>query len=327
MISIVLLNWNGKPFLADCLHSIRAQTYTDYDLLIIDDQSTDGSVAFLQHEFPEYRLIRNAEKLGYCGGANVGIRQTGGEYVLLMNPDVILKPNFIEDLLKYIIPQPRVGIATGKLLRFDGRTLDTTGQFLRRNLTPQERGYGEPDTGQYEQPGPVFSSCGAVVLYRRAMLDDIQIDGAVFDEAYFAFYEDLDIGWRAHVQGWQAYYVPTAVAYHYRGGGLTASSTQTTWIEHLPFMPKVSVFRKPPAIQRHIIKNRYLTLIKNASLKDIWHGLPAILKLEVMLWGYVVCVRPSLLSVLFHLCKLLPAALNKRKIIQAKRMVFERMNW
>ncbi len=319
MISIVLLNWNGKGFLADCLHSIRAQTCTDYDLLIIDDQSTDDSVAFLQHEFPEYRLIRNTHKLGYGGGANMGIRQTEGEYVLLMNPDVILKPNFIEDLLKYIIPQPRVGIATGKLLRFDGSTLDTTGQFLRRNLTPRERGYGEPDTGQYEQPGPVFSSCGAVVLYRRAMLDDIQIDGAVFDEAYFAFYEDLDIGWRAHVQGWQAYYVPTAVAYHYRGGGLAASPARSTWIEHLPFVPNVSVFRKPPAIQRHIIKNRYLTVIKNATLKEIWHGLPAILKLEVMLWGYVFLARPALLRVLGDIAKHLPDTLRKRKIIQGRR--------
>ncbi len=326
MISIVLLNWNGKRFLADCLHSIRAQTYTDYELLIVDDQSTDGSVALLHHEFPEYRLIRNTRKLGYCGGANVGIRQTEGEYVLLMNPDVILEPNFIERLLAYIIPQPHIGIATGKLLRFDGCTLDTTGQFLRRNLTPRERGYGERDTGQYEQPGPVFSSCGAVVLYRRVMLNDIQIDGAVFDEAYFAFYEDLDIGWRAHVQGWQAYYVPTAVAYHYRGGGLTTSPTQPTWIEHLPFVPQVSLFRKPPAIQRHVIKNRYLTLIKNASLKEIWYGLPAILKFEIMLWGYVVCVRPGLLSVLLNLFKLFPAALNKRKSIQAKRTVFERMN-
>ncbi len=323
MISVVLLNWNGRRFLADCLHSIQAQTYTDYELLVIDDQSTDDSVAFLRHEFPQYRLIQNARKLGYCGGANVGIRQTIGDYVLLMNPDIVLDPDFLKRLLEHIAPQPRVGIATGKLLRFDGHTLDSTGQFLRRNLTPLERGYGEPDSGQYDQPGPVFSSCGAIVLYRRAMLNDIQLDDAVFDETYFAYYEDLDIGWRARIQGWQAYYVPSAVAYHYRGGGLAASPKQSTWIEHFPCVPKVSLLGKPPDIQRHIIKNRYLTLLKNASKREIWHGLPAILKFEIMLWAYILLARPALFSVLGDLFKLLPNTLRKRKIIQAKRKVFE----
>lgn len=323
MISIILLNWNSKRFLTGCIQSIRAQTYPHHELLIIDDQSTDGSAAFLQQHFPEYPLIQNTRKLGYCGGANLGIQHTNGEFVLLINADIILAPDFLARLLETIEREPHIGIATGKLLRFDRRTLDSTGQFLRRNLTPLERGYGEPDIGQYEQPEEIFSSCGGLVLYRRVMLDDLQIDGEVFDEAYFAYYEDLDIGWRAQVQGWRALYIPTAIAYHYRGGGLAASHPQATWIEQLPFVPNVSLFQKPPAIQQHVIKNRYLTLIKNASIRELWHGMPAILKFEFMLWGYILLARPQLITVVGDLLRLLPEALRKRKIIQAKRKVFE----
>lgn len=325
MVSIVLLNWNGKAFLRDCLLSIAAQTCQAYDVVILDDRSTDGSVEFLRQEFPEIRVIQNDRKIGYCGGANRGIQETTGEFVLIMNPDVILAPDFLARVQETMMAQPRVGIVTGKLLRFDRQTIDSTGQCLRPNLTPLERGYNEPDTGQYEQPGPVFSACGAAVVYRRAMLDDIQLDGAVFDEAYFAYFEDLDVGWRAQIQGWQAYYTPAAVAYHYRGGGQADSRQPASWIERLPGVPRVSFLRKPPFIQRHVIKNRYLTLIKNASFADIWRGLPAILAYEIMLWGYVACTHPRLIgAVAYDMWKLLPAAFANRRRIQARRIT---TNW
>ena len=326
MISIVLLNWNGKRFLADCIQSIRAQTYSEYDLIIIDDNSRDGSQEFLQHAVHDARVILNTENIGYCGGANCGIRETCGEYVLLMNPDILLEPDFLTGLLEGIRHDEHIGIATGKLLRFDRHTLDSTGQFLRRNLTPLERGYGEPDAGRYEQPEYVFSACGALVMYRRAMLEQITLDDQVFDEGYFAYYEDLDVGWRAQIQGWKTFYVPSAVAYHYRGGGLAASTRKLHWIERLPFVPAVSLLEKPPAIQRHIIKNRYLTLLKNVSFREIVHGLPALVKFEILVWGYVLCVRPSLLRILLDVFRLFPETLKKRRVIQAKRKVFERLS-
>lgn len=320
MVSIILLNWNGKRFLPDCLRSIAAQTYRPWELLIIDNCSTDGSPEWLREHAPEGQLLLNTVNLGYCGGANLGIRRTTGEYVLISNPDVILHPDFLTQLLNVVEQDHAIGIATGKLLRFDRRTLDSTGQFLRRNLTPLERGYGEPDTGQYETPGYVFSACGAAAFYRRTMLTDIQLaDGEFFDEAYFAFYEDLDLGWRAQLRGWKAYYVPAAVAYHYRGGGLAAAPAPKRWFERLPFFPDVSLSKKPAAIQRHVIKNRYLTLLKNASGREIWQGFPAIFEFELLLWGYVLCVRPALLATLIDVGKLLPKTLQKRRMIQARK--------
>jgi GT2 family glycosyltransferase len=230
---------------------------------------------------------------------------------------VLLEPTFLAQLMAGIGHDATIGIATGKLLRFDRTTLDSTGQFLRKNLSPLERGYGEPDTGQYEQSEYVFSSCGAVALYRRAMLEAINLDGEYFDESYSSYYEDLDIGWRAQLFGWKAYYVPSAVAYHYRGGGLVDFQQKSFWFERLPGVPNVSMTKKPVRLQRQIIKNRYLTLLKNASIQDIFRRFPAILKFELFLWGYVLCVKPVLFGVLLDMIKFLPSALKKRRYIQS----------
>lgn len=319
MVSIILLNWNGKRFLQECIRSICAQSYQDYELIIIDDCSTDGSREFLLQQYNSDQLLLNEVNLGYCGGANLGIRNTMGEYVLILNPDIILHPDFLTSIIEAVERDHLIGIATGKLLRFDKKTLDSTGQFLRKNLTPLERGYGEPDIGEYNQSGYVFSACGALAFYRRAMLEDIQLDGEFFDESYFAYYEDLDIGWRAQLLGWKAYYIPAAVAYHYRGGGVADLQRNKHWFEHIPFFPNVSLTQKPASLQRHVIKNRYLTLIKNASFREILKGFPAILKFELLLWGYVLCARPSLLTTLADLAKLLPEALKKRHYIQARK--------
>ena len=320
MVSIILLNWNGKRFLTDCIHSLHTQSYQNVELLIIDNCSTDGSRELLQGQYLEHRLLFTKKNLGYCGGANLGIRNTSGEYILVLNPDIMLSADFLAHLVKKAEETRQIGILTGKLLRFDKQTLDSTGQFLRKNFSPLERGYGERDNGQYEQPGFVFSACGGAAFYRRAMLEDIQIEGKYFDETYFAYYEDLDLGWRAQLFGWKAYYEPKALAYHYRGGGLSEEPCKQSWIERLPWVPKVSFFQKPAFIQRHIIVNRYLTILKNASWSDILMGLPAILKFEVLLWGYVLCGRPSLFTTLIDLIALVPKALKKRRDIQARKI-------
>lgn len=321
MVSIVLLNWNGKRFLQECIESVRQQTYQPLELLMIDNHSSDGSQAMLQGYMSEYRVMCNEVNLGYCGGANLGIANARGEFVLLLNPDVILHPDFLARCVDSAAQDQSIGIVSGKLLRFDRQTLDSTGQFLRKNLTPLERGYGESDTGKYEQPEYIFSCCGAVAFYRRKMLEDVRLHGEYFDETHFAFFEDSDIGWRAQLFGWRAYYAPTAIAYHYRGGGLTAQTAPRNWLQRLPFFPRVSLTEKPPFIQRHVIKNRYLTLLKNASFRDILQGLPAILRYEMLLWAYMLVTRPSLLITLLEVAQMLPQTLAKRRDIASRKTV------
>ena len=322
MISIVVINWNGKKFLSACLQSLRLQTHQAVETIVIDNASTDGSREWLrQEENTVARLFLNEQNLGYCGGANQGIRHARGEYVLIINPDVILEADFLARLISCAEQHPDVGIFSGKLLRFDHRTLDSTGQFLRKNFTPFERGYDEEDRGQYDRADYVFSACGAVALYRRAMLDDIQLDGDYFDSAYFAFYEDLDIGWRAQLFGWKAYYLPEAVAYHFRGGGFSEHSQAGEWFERIPWIPRVSFTQKPLFVQRHILKNRYLTLLKNASWRELLAGLPQTLRLECLIWGYVLFARPSLALALRDVMTLLPRVWRKRKYIKQRQII------
>lgn len=321
LVSIILINWNGKQFLDECIRSIQQQSYRQQELLLIDNASDDGSADLLRRHYSSEHLILNQQNLGYCGGANLGIRKARGEYILLINPDIILEADFVEQLVCYAEAHRQCGILSGKLLRFDKRTLDSTGQFLRPNISPRERGYGELDNGQYEQAGPVFSVCGAVAFYRRDMLEDIRLRDEYFDEAHFAFYEDLDIAWRAQLFGWQAIYLPKALACHYRGGGLNGQTHKSAWFERLPFLPKVSFSRKPFFIQRHVLVNRYLCILKNASWRDLATGLPAILRYEFLMWAYVLLARPSLFIALIDLLKLLPEALRKRKAIARKKRV------
>ena len=319
LVSIILINWNGKQFLHECIRSVRRQSYPNREFILIDNASNDGSADLLCRDYGNERLIFNQQNLGYCGGANLGIRESRGEYILLLNPDIILEPDFISQLVREAETHQECGVFSGKLLRFDRRTLDSAGQFLRSDISPQERGYGEIDSGQYEQAGPIFSTCGAVAFYRRAMLEDIRWGNEYFDESHFAFFEDLDIGWRAQLFDWQATYEPRAIAYHYRGGGLSTRPQKTAWFERVPFLPKVSFSRKPRFIQRRVLVNRYLTILKNASWLDLFVSFPAILKYEVLMWGYVLLARPALLLALGDLWRLLPETLRKRKQIRRRK--------
>ncbi len=345
MVSIILVNWNSRPFLRSCMTALEAQTYQPFELLVIDNCSTDGSQDLLRTAYSHHHLCLNERNVGYCGGANQGIRLAQGEYLLVMNPDVIVSQDFLLHLVQAAERDQTAGACSGKLLRFDRQTLDSAGQFLRPNLLPVERGYDHPDNGQYERSEYIFSVCGAVAFYRRTMIEDIRLDDGYFDETYFAFYEDLDLGWRAQLFGWKTLYVPQAIACHYRGGGLRDSETRTDcpqsnagrmpalqsgqkprapqhfWFERVPFLPSFSFMKKPAFIQRHIIVNRYLTIIKNASWQDILWGFPAILKCDILLWGFVICARPTLLATLGTLFKLFPHAIKKRRYIQRRKIV------
>ena len=320
MVSIIVINWNGKRFLRECLQSLYEQTYQDMEALLIDNYSTDGSREMLSEYATRSRLFYNPKNIGYCGAANLGIVESRGDYLLILNPDVVLSPDYLRKLVLCAEQHPQVGSITGKLLRFDHQTLDSAGQFLRNNLTPLERGYNQTDIGQHNVAEYVFSACGAAAFYRRNMLEAIQIDGEYFDTSYFAFYEDLDIGWRAQLAGWKAYYLPDALAYHYRGGGF-ADKPAASWLSRLPFAPRSSFMEKPRFAQRHILKNRYLTLMKNAAWPEILLGLPNIARLELLIAGYVLFVHPSLLFAWGDLLTLLPQAWRKRQKIQARRVV------
>jgi GT2 family glycosyltransferase len=311
-VSVVIVNWNSAGYLTGCLQSVLDQSRPPAEVVVIDNASADASPAdgrSVVHVHPNggtVRWVMNRENVGFSRAANQGIAQSSGDWVLLLNPDVVLSVDYLDRLLAAVRERTAVGLATGKILRFDHRTIDTTGQFLRASRRIRERGYGEADTGQYDQPGEIFSVCGAVAFYRRAMLEAVAYEGEVFDEDFFAFYEDADLGWRAQLRGWRGWYEPGAVAYHARGG--------TNPLGHGPW-GRWQMPRRPLKIQFHILANRYLMVAKNERAGGLIARAPALLWAELVDWGYVLLVQPRLLSYLSEALRLFRRAVSKRSAV------------
>jgi GT2 family glycosyltransferase len=280
-VSVVIVSWNSAAFLGECLASVAGQTRPVHQVVVVDNASRDGSAALARQAGAE--LVQNDDNLGFCRGSNLGWARSTGDAALFLNPDVILEENYLEHALE-ALHQPGVGMVAGKLLRFDGITLDSAGQEMARSRRTVERGYDLPDHGQFDEPGPVFSVCGAAALYRRETLEDVAPEGEVFDEGFFAFHEDLDLGWRAQRLGWQGWYEPAARARHFRGS-TDAERRAGSRRRRLATLPAEAAY--------HAVKNRYLAMIKNDAVGDVLADLPFILGREMLLWGYLLLRRPT----------------------------------
>lgn len=213
MISVVITNYNGRRYLPDCLSSLADQTYRDFETILVDNGSTDGSVEFVEENYPGVRIVRNRENQGFAGGTNAGIRAARGEYVLTLNNDTRAEPGFIEHLWNAMDIDPAVGMCAAKMLFPDG-SINSTGICISRSGAAWDRGMYEPDRGQYDRPDEVFGPCAGAALYRRKMLDEI----GLFDEEFFCYMEDVDLAFRARLAGWACRYVPEARIYHHHGG-------------------------------------------------------------------------------------------------------------
>lgn len=312
LVSVIVVSWNSRRFLEGCLSSVRGQTWPNVQLIVVDNASTDGSASYVKSAFPEALVVENPDNLGFCAGNNAGLRLARGVYILFLNPDATLSRNFIEEAIAPFHSDARVGMVAGKVTRFGGEILDTAGQILTRGRRILERGYGEPDHGQFDRPGDVFSVCGAVALYRRELIESVSIDGEFFDEDFFAFGEDLDIGWRARNMSWRCWYQPSALARHYRGGSQTKSRDASGWRQ------RHEMTRRSPAIQAHIVKNRYLTMIKNESAGSFALNLPFILAWDLALWSYLIVFAPRTLPILWRHRGLLRRAFDKRRALRAR---------
>lgn len=304
MVSVIVLNFNGlkNSYLPRCLHSLINQTYRLMQIIVVDNASTDGSIAYVENEFPDIVLVKNRKNLGFCQGNNKGYLISTGSFVLFANNDTVFAPDCIELLVKATLIAPNIGMASAKLLRpfpngtDTNRRIDSAGLMLKKTFTLRDRGYFLLDEGQYDDFAYLFAPCGAAAFYRRSALETVIANGQVWDEDFFAYYEDGDLGWRLQNNGWRCIYVPTAIVEHHRGGSSPSS-----------FLKKPSIFKL------HTIKNRYLMLIKNASLSIITRNFWWFIKQEVLIWGYLL-IHPKLLFKLVKaLYKTIPRALKHRQ--------------
>jgi GT2 family glycosyltransferase len=304
-VAIVIVTWNSIGYLPGCLDSVRGLLRPPSELVVVDSGSTDGAPELVRREYPEAELIACDENVGFCRGNNLGIRATSSPFVLVLNPDTVLEPDFLEKLLP-AFEDPRVGMAAGKLLRFDRTTLDSAGQRLSRARRPKDRGYGDPDRGQFDRDEQVFGVCGAAALYRREMLDAVADPGpSYFDETFFAFGEDLDLAWRANRAGWRGAYRHRAVAYHARGGSATRAPR---------LRRRIALLGRSPEIRFHAVKNRYLAILRNDSVAGYLCNLPFIWCRDLATLALLLLTSPGVLARLWRERGLFRGALRRRRL-------------
>jgi len=289
LVSVIVVTYFKKNYLEGCLTSIKDQSYPQIETIIIDNS------------------LRN---LFYCAALNKGINQSKGDFILCLNDDVILDKRFVEEALKGFNIDERIGMVSGKILRFDRKTIDSTGLFLTFWRTARERGYGLKDFGQYDKEGYIFGVNGAVAFYRREMLEQIKIDTEYFDSDFRIFYEDLDISWRAKNFGWRGYYIPSALAYHLRGGTVRKEKGINKRLARIYLSDELQI---------DLIKNRYFSIIKNENLLDFLLHLPFIILYDIFLWGYILIFRSQIIRKFLKMKIYIISAFRRRELLKIKR--------
>ena len=220
MISVIIVNWNRRELLRACLRSLADQIGVDFETIVVDNGSTDGSAELAETEFGA-RVIRNAENRGYCAANNQGMAAARGEFIALLNNDAEAAPGWLAALVRACSKRDDIGMAAGKILMWeDPRRIDKAGHLIFPDGQNRGRGTGALDRGQFDREEEVLWPDGCAAIYRKKMLDGI----GGFDEDFFAYGDDAELGLRARIAGWRCLYTPEAVVRHHRGATLGKDS-------------------------------------------------------------------------------------------------------
>jgi GT2 family glycosyltransferase len=290
---------DGVRFLDMVLSTLRDQSFRDFDVTVVDNGSTDGSVAYLREEWPDVGVVALPENAGFSAAINRGIEASGGEYVALLNTDLELSPNWLEALVSELDRDAALGFVTGKVMRhserdvFEQVSLDlyTCGRFWPRGLD-------ERDSGQYDEPRPVAIVTAAAALYRRAA-----VEGAGgFDESYFLYCEDADVCLRMLLAGYGGRYLPGAAAFHVRGGTVARQSQTTRF---------------------YLTRNALITLLKDLPASILLRSLPKIVlyQLHLLREARAEGSARTVLRAWGAFIRGVPATLRKRRRVQRGRQV------
>jgi len=304
--AIIIVSYNSEAFLEQNLQSVFQQTLPFHQVLVVDNHSSDRSRT-LAGRFPSVELVKLPANRGYGGAANAGIARTRADLVMVANPDIILTPDFNRIMIESFRLHPGLHMASPLLLRFDRQTIDSAGQFASRAWYPREAGYGRLRSRFPVQDRDLFSVCGALTVFRRKALTRLEIGGEIYDEDFFLFWEDFDLGWRAQLLGLKIRLISRAVAYHHRSGGLKRG-----WLGKIGLS-----LARPGAIKYHLVKNRYLTLIKNFRLRRHWASIPFMLAKDLVWVGTLTFSFPKIIIKLLQDKACFARAREKRRLIKA----------
>src|ERR1700691_5456978 len=308
LVSVTIVTFNSGRFIKRCLESVLEQKYPNLEVVVVDNASNDGTVDILEPFSDRCRLYYNDENLGFAAAQNQAIALAQGEWILTLNPDVLLLPNFIQALVDAGQIDPKVGSVCGKLLTIlanfdlpDRQLVDSTGIYFTPMLRHLDRGSQEVDNGHYLNFEYVFGATAAAALYRRQMIDDISILGEFFDPDFFVYREDADVAWRAQVIGWRCVYTPMARGYHVRNV--------------LPGNRRAL----PPVINMHSVKNRFLMRIKNMTPDLYRRNLLSITGRDLVVLGACILHEHSSLRAFGYLARNWKRVWAKRQEIMRRR--------
>src|SRR5271166_5797950 len=308
VVSVTIVTYNSGRFIRRCLESVLEQKYPNLEVIVIDNASTDGTADILEQFADRCRIHYNDENIGFAAAQNQAIGLSSGEWVLTLNPDVLLLPNFIKELVDAGQIDPKIGSVCGKLLTIrasfdlpDKQLVDSTGIYFTPMLRHLDRGSQEVDNGHYLNFEYVFGATAAAALYRRQMIEDISILGEFFDPDFFVYREDADVAWRAQLMGWRCVYTPLARGYHVRNV--------------LPGNRRAL----PPEINMHSVKNRFLMRIKNMTPDLYRRNWLSITVRDVVVFCCCLVREQSSLKAFWYVARNWKRLLAKRKEIMRRR--------
>lgn len=257
-VSIIILNYNCKKFLGACLSSVLNTNYFDYEIILIDNNSNDGSIEFVLQKFRNkfMKVIELTKNCGFAAGNNVGAKYANGDYLVFLNPDTKVNPDWVKNMVIALEKDPSIGIAQPKLLLMDKKHFDSAGGYVNPYGLVWIRGAQQKDEGQYDEITEIFYAKGAALIIRRDLWNKLR----GFDSIFFTYYEETDLCWRAWNLDYKVVYVPKAIVYH-AGGGI---------LKHAPHHLKF-----------HEARGRLILLIKNYSLKSIFRYVPITFLLQL----------------------------------------------
>jgi GT2 family glycosyltransferase len=271
---IIIPNWNGADLLRKCLTGLQEQSLAHH-VIVVENGSTDDSATIVKTEFPEIQLLEFNDNAGFAGGVNRGIRVAlaqGAEYIALLNNDAVADKHWLSELVKAAEVEPKAGMVAAKIVTQDGKRIDSTGDFYSTWGFPFPRGRGELDGGQYDGPNQrnVFAASGGASLYRADMFAEV----GLFDERFFAYFEDVDISFRARLAGWKIVYQPTARVRHFIGGTSSRMNQAGTKMGDLATEAGDGHARPSAFARFHTVKNFYYLYTKNMPTRLYWKYLP-----------------------------------------------------
>jgi len=304
LVSLIILNWNGKHFLNDCLKSVSRIKYKPLEVIVVDNNSTDGSQEFVKKNYPKFKLIENKENFGFAEGNNIGFRASKGEYVMFLNNDTKVEPDFINFLIDDFKTDKKIGCLQPQMrVMKDRKILDEAGSFMSFTGFLYHYGYRKSyKLEKYNKKREIFSAKGACIIFPRKVLDKI----GVFDKDFFIFFEETDLCFRVWLAGYTVMYEPKSVIYHFVGGD-TSSSNKYNYERRMYLT----------------FKNMNLSYIKNFGTKNFLTIYPIFFTVQFCVILYsIVKLRFGVVGAIFraYLWNLLnlKSTLIKRKKIQHK---------